>query len=326
MANRHVSRSVVMQTLFEWDFRDQQYTDPELKTALERNAHEFAPGVEDYSYMYDLLDGVVAKQEDLNDVITNAAPHWPLEKIATVDRNILRLGLYELLYADRDEVPPKVAIDEAIELAKGYGGESSGSFVNGVIGAVYEEIGEPGKDQTSDKTIKDIPYEEMPIEKLGGAVVFAVDDAGDVQLALVHDVFGHWTLPKGHIEDDDMQAGIKSKVTEETGLQINLEKSLGDNEYVAADPDKGKIRKQVQYYLAHAEHQSLTLPEDKGGLDDIAWFSLPDIVDLNFYNDIMPIITDAVEQLVEASEGASTVDEIALKLQDGDGGDKVDES
>ncbi len=316
MANRHVSRSVVMQTLFEWDFRDQQYTDPELKSALERNAHEFAPGIDDYSYMYDLLDGVVDKQEDLNEVITNAAPHWPLEKIATVDRNILRLGLYELLYADRDEVPPKVAIDEAIELAKGYGGESSGSFVNGVIGAVYEEIGEPGKDQTSDKTIKDIPYEEMPIEKLGGAVVFAVDDNGDVQLALVHDVFGHWTLPKGHIDNDDMEAGIKNKVSEETGLEITLEKSLGDNEYVAADPDKGKIRKQVQYYLAHAEHQSLTLPEDKGGLDDIAWFSLPDIVELNFYDDIMPIITNAVEQLVAASENADTTQEVVAELED----------
>lgn len=305
-----------MQTLFEWDFRDQQYTDPELKSALERNAHEFAPGIDDYSYMYDLLDGVVDKQEDLNEVITNAAPHWPLEKIATVDRNILRLGLYELLYADRDEVPPKVAIDEAIELAKGYGGESSGSFVNGVIGAVYEEIGEPGKDQTSDKTIKDIPYEEMPIEKLGGAVVFAVDDNGDVQLALVHDVFGHWTLPKGHIDNDDMEAGIKNKVSEETGLEITLEKSLGDNEYVAADPDKGKIRKQVQYYLAHAEHQSLTLPEDKGGLDDIAWFSLPDIVELNFYDDIMPIITNAVEQLVAASENADTTQEVVAELED----------
>lgn len=314
MANRHVSRSVVMQTLFEWDFRDQNYTDPELKSALERNAYEFAPGIQDLSYMYDLLDGVVDKQEKLNEVITNAAPHWPLEKIATVDRNILRLGLYELLFADRDEVPPKVAIDEAIELAKGYGGESSGSFVNGVIGAVYEEIGEPGKDQTSDKKIKDIPYEEMPIEKLGGAVVYAVDDNGSVQLALVHDVFGHWTLPKGHIDNDDMEVGIKQKVADETGLDINLEKSLGDNEYVAADPDKGKIRKQVQYYLGWAEQQPLTLPEDKGGLDDIAWFSLPNIVDLNFYDDIMPIITDAVEQLVEASEEADSAEEISQAL------------
>lgn len=301
MANRHVARSVVMQTLFEWDFRDQHYTDPELKSALERNAHEFAPGVDDLSYMYNLLDGVVDKQEHLNEVIDEAAPHWPLDKIATVDRNILRIGLYELLFGDREEVPPKVAIDEAIELAKGYGGESSGSFVNGVIGAVYEEIGEPGKDQTGSK-IKDIPYEEMPIERLGGAVVYAENDTGDLELALVHDVFGHWTLSKGHIEGDDMKQGIKQKVKEETGLDINLEKKLGENEYVAADPDKGKVRKQVEYYLAETDYQPIELPEDKGGLDDAEWFPLPDIVDLNFYNDIMPIITDAVEILVEKSE------------------------
>ncbi|PSO45126.1 MAG: transcription antitermination factor NusB [Parcubacteria group bacterium SW_6_46_9] len=306
MANRHVSRSVVMQTLFEWDFRDQQYTLPELKSALERNAHEFAPGMDDLSYMYELLDGVVDKQEKLNDVIENAAPHWPLDKIATVDRNILRLGLFELLFGDRSEVPPKVAIDEAIELAKGFGGESSGSFVNGVIGAVYEEIGEPGKDQTSDSKIKDIPYEEMPIEKLGGAVVYAETDDGDIQLALVHDVFGHWTLPKGHIDNDDMQAGIKDKVAEETGLQkIDLEKNLGENEYVAADPDKGKIRKQVKYFLAETEYQDLALPEDKGGLDDIGWFSLPEIVELNFYDDIMPIITESVEILADRLEDES---------------------
>ena len=307
MANRHVSRSVVMQTLFEWDFRDQQYTLPELKSALERNAHEFAPGMDDLSYMYELLDGVVDKQAKLNDVIENAAPHWPLDKIATVDRNILRLGLYELLFGDRSEVPPKVAIDEAIELAKGFGGESSGSFVNGVIGAVYEEIGEPGKDQTSDSKIKDIPYEEMPIEKLGGAVVYAETDDDDIQLALVHDVFGHWTLPKGHIDNDDMQAGIKDKVAEETGLQkIDLEKNLGENEYVAADPDKGKIRKQVKYFLAETEYQDLALPEDKGGLDDIGWFSLPEIVELNFYDDIMPIITESVEILADRLEDANS--------------------
>ncbi|PSO46539.1 MAG: hypothetical protein BRC24_01445, partial [Parcubacteria group bacterium SW_4_46_8] len=232
--------------------------------------------------------------------------HWPLDKIATVDRNILRLGLFELLFGDRSEVPPKVAIDEAIELAKGFGGESSGSFVNGVIGAVYEEIGEPGKDQTSDSKIKDIPYEEMPIEKLGGAVVYAETDDGDIQLALVHDVFGHWTLPKGHIDNDDMQAGIKDKVAEETGLQkIDLEKNLGENEYVAADPDKGKIRKQVKYFLAETEYQDLMLPEDKGGLDDIGWFSLPEIVELNFYDDIMPIITESVEILADRLEDES---------------------
>jgi N utilization substance protein B len=287
-----------MQTLFEWDFRGQSYTPPELKTALERNAHDFAPGLEDYSYIYELIDGVVDRVDDLNEVISSAAPHWPLEKITTVDRNILRIGLYELLYADRNDVPPKVAINEAIELAKGYGGDASGSFVNGVIGAVYKEIGEPGKDQTSISNIKDIPYKEMLIERLGGAVVYAENEGG-LELALVHDVFGHWTLSKGHIEGRNTKDEIKTKVEEEIGLNITLENKLGENEYVAADPDKGKIRKQVTYYLASADYKDLKLPADKGGLDDAKWFPLTEIIDLNFYDDIMPIVTDAIEFLLK---------------------------
>ena len=86
--------------------------------------------------METLLAGVVAKQEDLDVIITKAAPDWPLEKIAPVDRNILRIGLYELLFADRAQVPAKVAINEAIELAKVFGGDSSGRFVNGVLGII----------------------------------------------------------------------------------------------------------------------------------------------------------------------------------------------
>jgi len=289
-----------MQTLFEWDFREQNFTPPQLKSALERNAHEFAPGIDDLTYMYNLLDGVVEKQADIDDVITSAAPHWPLEKIDTVDRNILRIGLYELLYGNREEVPPKVAINEAIELAKGFGGESSGSFVNGIIGAVYEEIGEPGKDQTS-SNIKDIPYEEMPVKQLGGAVVYA-ENGDQIELALVHDVFGHWTLSKGHLGDGNIKAEIKKKVKAETNLDITLEKALGENEYIAADPDEGKIRKQVTYYLAKTEYGPIEVPEDKGGLDQAGWFPLTEIVDLNFYDDVMPIVTEAVEILVEKNQ------------------------
>lgn len=300
MTNRHLSRSIVLQTLFEREFSDKD--EAALEEALLRNAKEFAPGMSDFSYIKSLLSGVLDKLDHLNEVIESAAPDWPLDKITPVDRNILRIGLYELLYADRDEVPPKVAINEAIELAKGFGGDSSGSFVNGVLGSIYREIGEPGKDQTSSKKIKDIPYEEMPIEKLGGAVVYAKFEDQFV-VALVHDVFGHWTLSKGHIDEENTEEGIKKKVCEETGLDsIELEEQLGDNEYIAADPEKGKIRKQVTYYLAKTEYQELQLPEDKGGLDDIAWFELPEIINLNFYDDILPIITKAVNILLDEDE------------------------
>lgn len=307
MANRHLARSIVLQTLFEWDVAERE--ESELEDILTRNAEEFAPGMDDLRYPKNLLSGVMEKRQKLDEVIEQAAPDWPIPKLDIVDRNVLRIGLYELLFADRDEVPPKVALNEAIELAKGFGSDTSGGFVNGVLGAIYREIGEPGKNQTSKKKknkIKDIPYEEMPIEQLGGAVVYAETDDG-IMLALVHDVFGHWTLSKGHIETGDeetIKSGIKEKVKEETGLdKIELKDKLGDNEYVASDPEKGKIRKQVVYYLGEADYQELELPEDKGGLDAARWFELDeDILELNFYDDILPIVTKAVKILHEGEE------------------------
>ena len=147
MANRHLSRSIVLQSLFEWDFGSKNSS--EVADIFVRNANEFAPGLSDFSFMENLLKGVLEKQKDIDLIIEKAAPDWPIDKISLIDRNILRIGLYELLFADRSQVPPKVAINEAIELSKTFGGETSGKFVNGVLGAVYKELGEPGKDQTS---------------------------------------------------------------------------------------------------------------------------------------------------------------------------------
>ncbi len=133
-----------MQSLYEWDFKGSKSED--LAPIVERNIKEFASGVDDPTFIVQLVQGVVAHIDKINAIIEKAAPQWPLAQIAIVDRNVLRIGLYELLFGSRDEVPPKVAINEAIELAKSFGGDSSGKFVNGVLGTVYREIGEPGKE------------------------------------------------------------------------------------------------------------------------------------------------------------------------------------
>lgn len=308
MANRHLSRSVVLQSLFEWDFRtDRDGNAPVHEAApaiIERNAKEFAPGLADQTFVEALMKGIIAKRPELDTIIEKAAPDWPIDKISPVDRNVLRLGLYELLFADRTEVPAKVAINEAIELAKTFGGETSGRFVNGVLGAVYKELGEPGKDAapTKKKKIADVPYEQMPIQHLGGAVVYG-RHSGQIYLAFVHDIFGHWTLSKGKIGvagegGVDPAEGTISKVKEEIGLDVKIKADLGQNEYVANDPELGKIRKQVHYYLAEAPFGDLTLAK-KPGLDDAKWFKLGDILELNFYNDILPIVTKAVTILSE---------------------------
>ena len=296
MANRHLSRSIVLQTLFEWDLNNIQKN--KVGETLMRNIEEFAPNKTDVPFMEKLMDGVLQKQSELDLVITKAAPDWPLDRISPVDRNILRLGLYELLFADRKEVPAKVAINEAIELAKQFGGENSSRFVNGVLGAVYKEIGEPGKDETGKKRRREVPFEEMPIERLSGAVVYAYDEQGEMFLALVHDIFGHWTLSKSKVRDDEtIEAGAIRALKEEVGLDIEIETQLGSNEYVASQPEKGKVRKQVNYFLAKAPYQDIELLK-KGGLDDAKWFKVADILELNFYEDILPIVTKAVTHLV----------------------------
>src|SRR3989338_6093372 len=147
MANRHLARSVVLQVLFERDAAGEKMTTAESEARLENYAREFGARDSDMPFMKQLLGVAVAKQKEIDNVIVKAAPEWPLEKIAAIDRNILRLGLAELLYADRSQVPAKVAINEAIELAKTFGSASSGRFVNGVLGAVYVELGEPGKNE-----------------------------------------------------------------------------------------------------------------------------------------------------------------------------------
>ncbi|MEY2640632.1 MAG: hypothetical protein RL150_25 [Candidatus Parcubacteria bacterium] len=298
MANRHLSRSLVLQTLFEWDFNGNK--NASAPDVLIRNIEEFAPGVTDVSFMQTLLQGVLDKQPELDAIIEKAAPDWPIPKISTIDRNILRMGLFELLFADRGEVPAKVAINEAIELAKTFGGETSGKFVNGVLGAVYKELGEPGKDEQSPNKKREVPFEEMVIEKKVGAVVFSWHE-GELYFGLVHDVFGHWTLSKGGLEENESDAdGVKRVIKEEMGLTVtNVKALLGETEYVANHPEKGKHRKQVKYFLAEATYGDILLAEDKKGLDDAQWFKARNVADLNFYNDIVPLMTQSITMLMQ---------------------------
>jgi N utilization substance protein B len=137
MVSRHLSRSIAMQSLYEWDFGGQK---GDLEKIVEKNIKEFGPGLEDTSLVWQIVTGVVNHLAEIDKIIEKAAPEWPLNQIMIVDRNILRIGLYELLYADKKEVPPKVAINEAIELAKSFSGINSSKFVNGVLGTVYKEI------------------------------------------------------------------------------------------------------------------------------------------------------------------------------------------
>ena len=138
MATRHLARTIVLQSLFEWDFYDQK---SDLTAIVDRNLSELGQGMDEPDFVWRIIKGVIEHISNIDKIIEKAAPEWPLNQIAIIDRNILRIGLYELIYANKEEVPPKVAINEAIEIAKSYGGTNSPKFINGVLGTVYREIG-----------------------------------------------------------------------------------------------------------------------------------------------------------------------------------------
>jgi N utilization substance protein B len=140
MATRHLVRTIILQSLYEWDFYKHE---TDLEKIVERNLAEFGPGIDEPEFAWRIVKGIVEHLAEIDGIIGKAAPEWPVDQIAIIDRNVLRIGLYELLYAPKEEVPPKVAINEAIEIAKGYGGLNSPKFVNGVLGTVYRELVAP---------------------------------------------------------------------------------------------------------------------------------------------------------------------------------------
>jgi len=137
MSNRHLARSIAMQTLYEWDFRDRPTAI--LPALAEQNLKEFGAGLTENEFTKQLVDGVIKNLEKIDKVIVQYAPEWPLDQITIVDRNVLRIGIFELKFSEG--TPPKVAINEAIELAKSFGGPSSGKFVNGVLGSIFKDMG-----------------------------------------------------------------------------------------------------------------------------------------------------------------------------------------
>lgn len=149
-SNRHLGRIVALQTLYEYEFRVQsEDTAASANEILDRNLERYKTAIEDKEFVQQLVDGTIKAQEELDDKIQPIAPDWPIAQIARIDRNILRIGLYELLYT-AESVPPKVVINEAVELAKAFGSDNSSKFVNGVLGTAFRTLveGEPHGDST----------------------------------------------------------------------------------------------------------------------------------------------------------------------------------
>lgn len=148
-SNRHLGRIIVLQSLYEYEFR-KQAGDPaaEIDVIVAKNIEPYAKALGDTEFVYRLARNVSERFAELDEELQPIAPEWPLSTIAAIDRNVLRMGLYELQF-DSQTVPPKVAINEAVELAKAFGADNSSRFINGVLGTAYRQLYESDSDTTA---------------------------------------------------------------------------------------------------------------------------------------------------------------------------------
>ncbi|OGY89820.1 MAG: transcription antitermination factor NusB [Candidatus Komeilibacteria bacterium RIFCSPHIGHO2_01_FULL_52_14] len=260
MANRHLARTLTLQALFEWDFYKGER---DIDAILPHTLAEFAPDFDDEGFSKNLLHAILAKQQEIDPLIVRFAPEWPLDQITTIDRNVLRIGVYELKFAN--DIPPKVAINEAIELAKTFGGPSSGKFINGVLGSIYKEMIQLGEKQSPESQgIKEIS---------AGGLVYRTDGT-ETRFALILDAYNKWTFPKGHVDSvESLEKAAAREISEEIGItDLTLVATLGDAELKVHRTGESSFRKLVHYYLFKTTSEKITVPAVPE-LKDARWFS-----------------------------------------------------
>ena len=277
MYNRHLTRSILLQSLYAHDWQPNLSEKEEVQN-MSDIMEEYAPGIDRPRYIETMYLDIVKKLPLIDQVLAKAAPKFPLSEMNRVDKNILRIGIYELVFGDYDEVPPKAAINEAVELARAFSGGKSKPFINGVLGSVFEELGLPNTMFKRAKKTEEKEEEivkEIPLESKAGAMVYAVKD-DKIFIMLSYDVFGKWSFTKGDvIEGETKESAVARIVKDERGIDIAVGEEIGTQEYLAFYPDRGEIKKQVVYFLG--ESKECTEPNFEhasSGIRAAKWYAL----------------------------------------------------
>ncbi len=297
MSNRHLARTIALQSLYQWDFNHQR---EDMHTIVAQNLKDFAPSFDDGGFTVTLVNGILSRRGEIDPLIAQYAPEWPLDQIPPIDRNILRIGIYELRTS---EVPPKVAINESIELAKTFGGDSSSKFVNGVLGNIYKDMETRGE-RVSTPSIRETQAPESPTsasplqEVSAGGVVFRRDAQGACQFALIQDAIYRWTFPKGHVEaGESLEQTACAEVGEEIGIKkVRVVCPLGKIHITVNTPGKPPVPKVVHYFLMEALEDTLHIVPDneiKGG----DWVPQNEVLLLLGYENAKEIFRHALTQL-----------------------------
>ncbi len=288
MSNRHLARTLALQTLFEWDFQGKPAG--RLPEMLKYTFKEFAPDFDDQGFANSILEGVEKNLSEIDSLITKYAPEWPIDQITAIDRNVLRLGIYELKFAP--DIPPKVAINEAIELAKTFGSDSSGKFVNGVLGSIYKVMEENGEKQGMDKAPMG------PRQYSAGGVVWHQDEKG-IKIALILDGHGRWTFPKGRIEPgENAEMAVKREIGEEIGLtKLTVGDKVGEMELVVREPNALPYPKTVYMFLVKADDSELKPDRGSGEVKDARWVDFEAVDSVLGYDQAKQIWQNAAKKL-----------------------------
>jgi transcription antitermination protein NusB len=287
MASRYELREIVIQSLFECDFENSLNV-TNVDAVMLRNAREFLFLESVPEFARELASGVILKRETIDEIIEKAAPEWPIEKISIIDRALLRLGIFELLFGEALNIPHKVAINEAIELSKAFGGDTSRRFVNGVLGGIYKEMS-PSEEGSLQK-----PVRKVVTENLVGAFTYKVEDEKN-KIAFIRDLFKHYTLPKGHLVEgkSDIES-LMEIVQNETKINIKVEKEIGNNTYTAESKDS-ILKKKVVYYMCSVVSEENFISNDSAL--DIKWISEEEFSTLKTYKDMREMILSAFQIL-----------------------------
>ena len=278
-SNRHLGRIVVLQTLYEYEFRLQaQDKTVDLSEIIFRNMKQYDEVIGDKQFVQDLLNGIIEKQVELDTKLQPMAPEWPISQIARIDRNVLRIGLYELLYS-RDTVPPKVAINEAVELAKAFGSDNSSNFRKYFHKARRTSIQENVREPTA------------------GGVIFRRNEKKEIEILLIQDSKDRWTIPKGHIEKGETaQETAKREIGEEAGLHdVKIIGWLGKINFRYRRIDK-LVLMTTQVFLVKALGDTDAIQQEDW-MNGIKWFSFSDALEEIEYEDIGKLILLAMKKI-----------------------------
>lgn len=269
MSNRHLARTLALQSLFEWDFHGMPTG--KIDEILDYNFKEFAPDFDDQGFAKNLLLGTIKNLTKIDELIVRYAPEWPLDQITGIDRNVLRLGIYELKFSPT--IPPKVAINESIELAKSFGSDSSGKFVNGVLGSIYKDMQAKGEKQGMDQPV----LGERQFS--AGGIVWRRFADGTIKVALILDGHNRWTFSKGRIKPgEEATDAVKREIGEELGLEdIVIGQKVGELELIVREPNIQPYPKTVYMYLIEARDSDLRPAQNVGEMKDAKWYDYDEV-------------------------------------------------